>query len=121
MEERRFQIVESQRVDDKIKQKVIRSLGVANTEEEIRQMVRIGEDIIVDMKNAKKPVLAFEDPFEIHRPKTRSQMVSDNVRLKDLNHDSNINDGIIDVFGKTFDEIGLRKTIWHRKKIIPMA
>ena len=111
-----IQILESQRVDNKIKQKVIRSLGVASTEDEVRKMVRIGEDIIVDMKNAKMPVLAFEDPYDVHRPQNRSQTVSDDVRLNNLTHDSNVNDGNIDVFGKTFDEIGLRKLFGTGKK-----
>ena len=111
-----IQIVESQRKDGKITQKVIRSLGVADTDEEIQRMVRIGEEIIVELKNARKPVLSFVDPFDIHRPAKRAVNVDDDVRLMDLLHERNVNDGVIDVLGKTFDSMGLRKIFGSGKK-----
>lgn len=111
-----IQIVESVRTGKTVNLRVIRSLGVASTQEEINQILELAEAIIVELKNARKPVLTGFNPFELHLPKKRKALVDDGVLLNNLTHVKNINDGIVDVFGKIFDSIGFHHTFGTSKK-----
>ena len=61
-----IQIVESIRVGVDLKQKIIKSIGVARSPEEIEQFTMIAEKAIVQLKNAWQLVLAFEDSEEVY-------------------------------------------------------
>lgn len=105
------QIVESVRDGADVKQKIIRSIGVAHSPEEVAQFKKIGEKAIVDIKNARKPVLAFEDPEVVYAPKSRRKSVDDKIKLKDLKEESRVIEGIQEIFGTVYNQMGAHELI----------
>lgn len=106
-----IQIVESVRVRDEVKQKIIRSIGVARSPQEVEQFKKIAEKAIIQIKNTHQPVLAFENPEEVYAPKTRRKAVGDNVKLNDLREDRRVIEGIQDVFGSVYKKMGAQQLI----------
>lgn len=105
------QIVESVRRDGKVKQRRVRGIGTAYSEKELGEFVRIGEAAIVQIKNAKKPVLSFVDPFEVHRPAKRKRPIEELVDPHDLREEKRINEGFCDVFGTLYEKCGFQNMI----------
>ncbi len=99
------QIVESIRQGDSVQQKLIRSIGVAHSPEEVEQFKKIGEKAIIHIKNSLQPVLAFVDPELVHAPKQKRKLVDDKVKLKDLKEDRRVIEGIQDIFGTVFEQM----------------
>ena len=105
-----IQIVESIRQGSKVTQKIIRNVGLAGTEREIEQFTAIAEAAIVEIKNRQKPVLAFQDPFEVHAPRKKGEKkesCEDQVKVKNIRHEKSFNDGYRKLFGEIYDKIGL--------------
>lgn len=105
------QIVESVRVGADVKQKIVRSIGVAHSPQEVAQFKKIGEKAIVDIMNARQPVLAFEDPEVVYAPSSRRKPVSDKVKLSDLKEESRIIEGIPEIFGSVYEQMGAAELI----------
>ena len=105
------QIVESIRQGDSVQQKIVRSIGVAHSPEEVEQFKKIGEKAIIHIKNARQPVLAFVDPELVHAPKQKRKLVDDKVKLKDLKEDRRVIEGIQDIFGTVFEQMGAHELI----------
>ena len=59
------QIVESYRQADKVRQRIVRHVGQAVTEREVEELKRLAETIIIEMKNARQPVLPGFAPEDI--------------------------------------------------------
>lgn len=102
-----IQIVESIRVKNKIVQQSIRSLGTAKTQEEIDDVVKLAESYMVTIKNNRKPVLPNINAKEFYNLKDRKKPIDDTVKLNNVKHESTINDGINEVFGKVFKQLNL--------------
>jgi len=110
------QIVESVRKGDKVNQKIIRSIGVAHSPEEVSQFKAIAEKAIVQIKNARKPVLSFEDPDVVYAHKNKRTPVDSSVKLKDLKEDRRITEGVQEIFGSVFSSMGGDKLIKNTDK-----
>lgn len=110
------QIVESIRQGDTVKQKIVRSIGVAHSAREVEQFKKIGEKAIVEIKNARQPVLAFEDPDVVYAPKARRKPVDDTVKLKSLKEESRLIEGIQEVFGAVYRKMGAHELIQGTEK-----
>ncbi len=111
------QIVESHRVGYKVSQKIVRHIGQGQTEREVEELKKLGRSIIKEIKNQRQPNLPLFDPQTI--PETPSDSKTDetrqiNIELGDLREEQRIIDGIGDVFGKLYKDLGfnniLRKT-----------
>lgn len=104
------QIVESTRTADKVKQKVIRHIGQAVTDREVEELRKLAESIIIEMKNERQPVLPLFSPEDVyggpHSRKTEGDELPDTVKVKNLREEQRIIEGIGEVFGKLYDDVG---------------
>ncbi len=117
------QIVESVRNGKKISQKILRNVGQAKTDWELEEFVRLGEAMVIQVKNARKPALPIFDPADIHTPSSHpkgkaSSVVADDqcVRIKDLREQKRIVEGYHEICGQVFDELGVADLINDTKK-----
>jgi len=110
------QIVESIRQGDKVRQKVFRHVGQGLTDQEIQVLKGLAEAIIVEHKNAQHPVLPFIDPSQFYAPVKRKRSIDDRVRVSDLREQKRIVNGIVDVFGKLYDDLGFAHIIRNTRK-----
>jgi len=111
------QIVESVRDGKSIRQKIVRNIGTAYSEKEVAEFKRIGEASIVEMKNAAKPVLSIFDPAEFHSPRKRQVPCDeDKVYPSDLKEEKRFNEGISDIFGKVYEDLGFDRLIQGTSK-----
>jgi len=110
------QIVESHRRADKISQKIVRHVGMATNEREIEELKRLAESIIIEIKNSRNPVLPIIKPEQIYGRKKPPHEVDDTVKIKDLREEQRVIDGIGEVFGKLYDDLGLKRILGPFKK-----
>ncbi len=111
------QIVESHRVGYKVSQKIVRHIGQGQTEREVEELKKLGRSIIKEIKNQRQPNLPLFDPQTILETPSDSKTDETrqiNIELGDLREEQRIIDGIGDVFGKLYKDLGfnniLRKT-----------
>lgn len=101
------QVVESQKVAGKTRQKIVRNVGTAHNEIELADFKAIGENIIVDIKNKLNPVLGFVDPKDVYAPKKRKNTL-ELVNLKSLKEEKRVNVGFEKVMKPLFDDYGVK-------------
>lgn len=109
------QIVESHRKADKVSQKIIRHVGQAVTEMEIEELRKLAQKIIVEMKNQRSPVLPIFSPEDIYGNSVSPKPIDDKVDISGLREEQRIVEGIGDVFGKLYDDLGLKKALGNSK------
>jgi transposase len=110
------QIVESHRKADKVSQKIIRHVGQAVTEMEIEELKKLAQKIIVEMKNQRSPVLPIFSPEDIYGSRPCNEAIDDKVNIAGLREEQRIIEGIGDVFGKLYDDLGLKKALGDSRK-----
>lgn len=99
------QIVETQVINGKPRQKIVRNVGTAYSDKELMDFKAIGESIVIEIKNAKQPVLDFADPADLHAPKKRTRGPA--VNLKSLKEEKRINQGFDLVMKPLFEDMDL--------------
>jgi len=114
-----IQIVESIRTATQVRQKVIRHVGQAVTDREAEELKKLAESIIVEMKNEKQPVLPLFSPEDVYgrgpARREKEAVLQDTVKVKNLREEQRIIEGIGDVFGKLYDDLGFTYAIWGTK------
>ncbi len=113
------QIVESYRTADKVSQKIIRHMGQAATEKEVEELKRLAEKVIVEMKNARQPVLPCFSPEDIYGKKAPKEVRGEKVDIMGLREEQRIIQGIGEVFGRLYEDLGLRKALGDKRKDEP--
>ena len=108
------QIVESHRKADKVSQKIIRHVGQAVTEMEVEELKKLAQKIIVEMENQRSPVLPIFAPEDIYG--TSHETMDDKVDMAKLREEQRIIEGIGDVFGKLYEDLGLARALGETKK-----
>ena len=109
------QVVESVRQGKSVLQKIVRNVGTAYSEKELTEFKKIGEAAVISIQNARKPVLF--DPEDFYAPRKRGKPVGEEqARVKDLREEKRIVEGITDIFGKIYDELGFEKIISNSNK-----
>lgn len=104
------QVVESVRKGKSVRQKIVRNVGTAYSEKELSEFKRIGEAAVISIQNARRPVLF--DPEDFYAPNKRAKSVeNDQVRMKNLREEKRIVEGIPDIFGKIYEELGFDKLL----------
>lgn len=106
-----IRVVENYRVGDKVKQKTITGVGTAHKDDhqKIESLRRVGEAMIVKLKNEINPVLPGMEDI-VHAPikkKQEEKMVS----VSGLKEESRIHKGITEVFGHAFEQLDLFNSI----------
>ena len=103
-----IQIVENRRDGSKIKQKVLRHVGTAKHEHEVKGLVELAEEIMQRMLHESSPLFG-NLPFTPTSHSGRRNEDFEDVNLKSLEGNKSFNCGIPDVFGKLYDDLGFTK------------
>ena len=110
-----IRIVENYRDGDKVKQRTITGVGTAHKDDvtKIDSLKRVGEEMIIKLKNEDDPVLPGLESI-IHAPQkreTKQDIPADMVSIQGLKEESRIFEGVEDIFGKAFDSLSLLNSI----------
>lgn len=109
-----IQIVETYRRGDKVHQKITRHVGQAVTDQEVEVLKRLAESIIVGIKNDRQPVLPGFAPEDIYGVKKKD--TPDKVCINNLREEQRVIEGIGDVFGKLYSDLGFDNLLGEKKK-----
>jgi len=111
------QIVESRRVGARITQVVVRYVGIAMDDAELVEMKRLAESICVKLEAERSEAIPLFAPEELARPSGHKQQRAkaikpvEDVRLADLREEARVVEGIHDVFGPLFGELGFSRIL----------
>jgi len=109
------QIVESYRRADQVSQRIVRHVGQAANEREALELKRLAQTIIAEMENQKHPLLPIFAPEDIYGPKPAAAECEDMVKIKDLREEQRVIEGVGEVFGKLYDDLGLGAALGSAK------
>ena len=118
------QIVASQRVNGKVKQKIVKHIGIAMDDKELEELKKLANSIKIQLEQSEQLPLYSNEELErlsaeikekrsientsIDKPETREKY---NVNLLDLVEEDRVIKGIHDIYGKLYDELGFDKII----------
>lgn len=109
------QIVESVRDGTKIKQRIVRYVGIAMDDQELKKMVELAEHIKSKIEHEHIPTLFGPEEMAEQAIKTKNlQKVAEenlNVNLKNLEEEQRSVVGIHEIYGKIYDELGFRSVL----------
>ena len=107
------QIVESKRVDGKVKQQIIKHMGTAMEGEELESLKALAESVKLSMEQAGQlPFFTDDDTLvSVNDTKESSSREDFNVNLLDVKEERRVIKGIHDVYGKLYDELGFNSII----------
>jgi len=117
------QIVHSQRVGSKVKQKIIKHVGIAVDDKELEELKSLANSIKAQLE--AKEQLPLYTPQEIEDLALRAREKKDkqnstlqeekredyDVNLLDILEEDRVIKGIHDIYGKLYDELNLKKVI----------
>lgn len=105
------QIVESKRVDGKVKQKIVKHMGTAMEGEELESLKALAASVKLSMEQSGQLPL-FDEPVSMSDTKEfRANREAFNVNLLDIKEEKRVIKGIHDVYGKLYDELGFNGII----------
>jgi transposase len=130
-----IQIVESMRIEGKVRQRIVKHIGVAKDEQELEELKVLAESIKrkLELENSLPLFTPEELDRELDKAKNRvkEEKYSDEdhiVNIKNLIEEDRVITGIHDIYGKLFDELNLKsifaypsrnkKSIEHFKNIV---
>ena len=120
------QLVESFRVGDKVRQKIVKHIGIAFDDKELEELKVLGESIKrkLELENTLPLFTPEEIDKEIDKAKKRAEKESYSdkdyiVNIKDLIEEDRVITGIHDVYGKLFDELNIKETTAQPNKPNP--
>lgn len=103
------QIVESVRDGDKVKQRIVRYVGIAMDEQELKKMMELAEHIKSKIEHEHTPTLFGPETMAEQAIKAKTQKVNEDsltVNLKNLKEEQRSVIGIHEVYGKIYRELG---------------
>ncbi|MBU1784843.1 MAG: IS1634 family transposase [Candidatus Omnitrophica bacterium] len=107
------QIVQSVRKADRVSQKIVRHVGIAHDEQELKQLMDLAESIKIKLE-ADNQYLLF-GPEEIARMRTKDSKHEREedykVNLKNLKEEQRVVSGMHDIYGSLFDNLGYKSII----------
>jgi len=109
---RSVQIVQSIRKGDSVSQKIVRHVGMAYSDDDLKKLKLLAASIKIKLEAGAQQFLF--SPEEIVRMGNTGKKYPDKdyiVNLKDLTEEQRMVAGIHDVYGKLFDSLGLSKVI----------
>jgi len=118
---KKVQICESVRQGTKVKQVIVRHVGIAHDEKELESLKKLGNTLISQIREEREGPYLFsvediEQKPEIP-PKPLGEKISDKeskpllVDLEELSEEKRIIDGFHDVFGSLFNTLGFDKIL----------
>jgi hypothetical protein len=109
------QIVESYRRADKVSQRIVRHVGQAANQREVDELSRLAQTIIAEMENQKRPLLPIFAPEDIYGAKPAAAECEDMVKIRDLREEQRVIEGVGEVFGKFYEDLGLGAALGSAK------
>ena len=109
-----IRIVENNRIDGKVKQKIISGIGTAHEDDrnKIESLKRIAEQLIIKIKNEKDPVLPGLEEVVHSREKVKPESLEDDmVSVSHLKEELRLHKGVEDIFGSMFEQLNLFDSI----------
>lgn len=105
------QLVQSSRVEGKVKQSIVKHIGVAYNDEQLEELKLLAKTIQIQLENNSEESL-FK-PEELVKDLTLKEEIDSttysdedyNVDIRDLDEESRIITGIHDIYGKLYDEL----------------
>ena len=110
------QIVESYRRGDKVSQNIVRHIGQGVSEHEIEALTALANTIIAEIEEQRQPSLPFFEPEKLIENRKKRGKVEDHVRLNNLKEEQRVIDGIGDVFGKLYSDLGFDNILTGTRK-----
>ena len=112
------QIVESFRQDNKVRQRILRHVGTAQNDKELKAMKDLAEHIKAQMELDSQPGLFSAEQIAELAIEARNRTNEDplHVDLKKLREQNRIIVGIHEVYGKVYNELGFDKVISNPKR-----
>lgn len=114
------QIVEAARVDGKVKQTIVRHIGIAMDDESLARLLELAEYEKAQLEASHQPQLfSPEDVAEQISALPVRQSVPDTVKLIDLREEARVITGIHDVYGALYQQLhldalfGARQAAWR--------
>ena len=105
------QIVESKRVDGKVKQKIVKHMGTAMEGEALESLKALAESVKLRMEQSGQLALYDEPISEGEIKESSVNREAFNVNLLDIKEERRVIKGIHDVYGKLYDELGFNSII----------
>lgn len=111
-----MQIVAGERSGNRVRQRIVRHVGIAKNDDELVRLKELAEYIKANMEQEHAPSLFKPDQMAQWAVEARKKSESQydkalNVNLKQLREESRIVVGIHDVYGKLFDELGFDRAV----------
>jgi len=121
------QIVESKRIDGKVRQRIVKHIGVALNDEELEELKALANSIKKKLElDEQLPLYTPEEIENLDKQSKKSKENSDNkieqqdnsinrdeynVNLLDVIEEDRIIKGIHDIYGKLYDELGFNRIL----------
>ena len=110
-----IQIVESIREGNKVKQRIIRHVGIAMNDKEEKKLWDLAEYIKAEIEQEQTP--SFFSPEDLAEMAISSRMQKEEdfyVNLKELKEEQRTIIGIHDVYGLIFNDLGFNDLLKYR-------
>lgn len=116
---RSVQICESRRRGKQISQTIVRHIGIAENEEEEKELRRLAETIRLRMEQERSANLPLFPPEELlsdgpkrpGRKRGKTPVAVEDVRLADVKEETRVVEGIQEVLGRLYDDLGFNKIL----------
>jgi transposase len=106
----KIQIVESQRENGKIRQKILRHVGTVSSPQELVHYIQMAEYIKATLQNEKQATLFGADTLAGIVQRSRKEALNDTgplpVNLRDIREKHRIVSGIHEIYGSMYDSVG---------------
>ena len=107
------QIVENRRIDGKVRQRIVKHIGMADSDEKLNELMILAESIMEEIKNSNNPQLSLFDPKELEKLKVKKkdEIYTDkdyNVDIRNIREEDRIVTGIHDVYGEVFEQLDFK-------------
>lgn len=119
-----IQIVESKRIDGKVKQRIVKHVGVASNNEELEELKLLAAKFKVELESTGQlPLYTPQELEKLELNKQSKNNIEQNVKednvnradydvnLLDLIEEDRITKGIHDIYGKLYDELNFKSVI----------
>jgi transposase len=114
------QIVEGIRDGSKVRQRIVRHVGTAHNDREIKALKDVAEHIKAGLEQETTPALFSADTMAEMaieaRDRSEAQLQDDTVSMRNVREEQRVIVGIHDVFGKIYKELGLDSLIPVRRQ-----
>ncbi|MBI4129600.1 IS1634 family transposase, partial [Candidatus Peregrinibacteria bacterium] len=99
-----IQIVDTFRMGDQVRQKILKHVGAARNDQELESYRQLAQAILEGLRTQPCLPLPQQQPQVV--PRVTSDPGDDRVRMRDLREQSRVIEGIRDILGGVYDELG---------------